>query len=133
MLKNTKTYLSSFIGLTMLLCSCSNNNKEQAPISRKKMSALLLDIHFAEAYSSIIPKDSNSKPASVTGKNIDSLAVYHQAIFSKHKIKLPDWEQALKWYTQHPQELDSVYARILPILDSLKTTNTSTTDTTNNK
>jgi hypothetical protein len=94
------------------------------------MSALLLDIHFAEAYSSILPKDTNAQPASVSGKNIDSLAKYHKAIFSKHKITVQDWEQALKWYTQHPQELDSVYAGILPILDSLKTINIATTEDT---
>jgi plasmid replication initiation protein len=92
------------------------------------MSALLLDIHFAEAYSSILPKDSNTQAASLSGKNLDSLAMYHQAIFSKHKINIQDWEQALKWYTQHPQELDSVYAHILPILDSLKTINIPTTE-----
>lgn len=117
----------------MLLSSCNSNNQEQPPISREKMSTLMLDIHFAEAYSSVIPKDSNAKPASVTGKNIDSLAVYHQAILSKHHIKLSEWQQALKWYIQHPSELDSVYAIILPKLDSLKTTNTSTTDTLKSK
>ena len=127
--KNTKTSLSSIIGLAMLLCSCGNKKQDHAPINREKMSALLIDIHFAEAYSSILPKDTNAQPASVSGKNLDSLAMYHQAIFSKHKINIQDWEQALKWYTQHPQELDSVYAHILPILDSLKTINIPTGDT----
>lgn len=129
MLKNTKTSLSSLVGLALFLFSCSNNSQEQAPINREKMSALLIDIHFAEAYSGILSKDSNAKPLSLTGKNIDSLAVYYQAVFSKHKIQLAQWEKALTWYTQHPQELDSVYARILPILDSLKTKSNPIADT----
>jgi hypothetical protein len=128
--KNTRTFLSSIIGLAILLCSCGINKQDHAPINREKMSALLLDIHFAEAYSSILPKDSNTQAASLSGKNLDSLALYHQAIFSKHKINIQDWEQALKWYTQHPQELDSVYASILPVLDSLKTINIPTTEDT---
>lgn len=117
MLKNTRVYLNSLF----LICSfwSCKSPAEQAPIGKEKMSSILLDVHFAEAYSSLLKSDSLQKKSS--NKNIDSLAVFYRQILDKYQVSTGLFDSAIKWYSLHPAELDSVYAVILPKLDSLKT------------
>lgn len=83
------------------------------------MTNILLDVHFAEAYSSMLKNDSLHKK--YNNKNIDSLAVFYKQILNKHQVSVDLFDSAIKWYSIHPQEMDSVYTHLLPILDSLKT------------
>lgn len=101
-----------------MLAGCKTN-KENAPISREKMTSILLDVHFAEAYSSMLKSDSLQKKHN--NKNIDSLALFYKQILNKHQVSIDLFDSAMKWYSNHPQEMDSVYTHILPVLDSLKT------------
>lgn len=117
MLKNTRVYLSS-LSLILFLFACKTN-LEQAPISREKMTSILLDVHYAEAYSSMLKSDSLQKK--YNNKNIDSLAFFYKQILNKHQVSLDLFDSAMKWYSTHPQEMDSVYTHLLPVLDSLKT------------
>lgn len=115
--KNIKIFLGSLLLLTAI-GACKQNNA-QAPIEATKLEAILRDVHTAEAYSSLLSKDSSH--SKYNGKNIDSLATFYQEILNKHHISMSEFDSALKWYSLHPQELDSVYAHILPTFDSLKT------------
>lgn len=117
MLKNTRVYLSS-LSLIFLLLGCKTNH-EQAPISREKMTSILLDVHYAEAYSSMLKSDSLQKK--YNNKNIDSLAFFYKQILNKHQVSFDLFDSAMNWYSIHPQEMDSVYTHLLPVLDSLKT------------
>lgn len=85
------------------------------------MQAILTDIHLAEAYSSLIVTDSIQKQTS--NKNIDSLIYFYAQILAKHKTSVSQFEEALKWYSLHPQLLDTVYNNILPVFDSIKVKN----------
>jgi hypothetical protein len=101
------------------LCStiaCST--KATAPIDSEKMKAILMDMHIAEAYSSLIVVDSLQKKK--FNKNTDSLAVFYQTIFKQHQVNLTQFEAAIQWYALHPEALDSAYTKMLPVLDSLK-------------
>lgn len=82
------------------------------------MKNILGDIHFAEAYCSLLPTDSLQKKTS--NKNTDSLAVFYKQILDKNKVSITEFENALKWYSLHPQQLDTVYAKIMPVMDSIK-------------
>jgi hypothetical protein len=82
------------------------------------MKAILMDIHIAEAYSSLIVVDSLQKKN--FNKNTDSLAVFYQTIFKQHQVNLTQFEAAIQWYALHPEALDSAYTKMLPVLDSLK-------------
>ena len=115
--KNIKIFLVSFLLITTI-SACSQNDSK-APIEATKLEAVLRDVHTAEAYSSLLGKDSSY--SKYNGKNIDSLAVFYQEILNRHQISMQEFDSALKWYSLHPQELDSVYAHILPTFDSLKT------------
>lgn len=83
------------------------------------MKNILLDIHLAEAYSSIIVRDSVHKAR--YNKEIDSLSLFYKQILSRNKVAPEAFEQALQWYALHPDKMDSVYTRLTPVLDSMKT------------
>jgi len=72
----------------------------------------LQDVNLAEAYSTLV-KDSVYKG---TGKNLDSLAQYYKDIFSHYKITQHQFDESMQWYKRHPDELDTVYSKILPVV-----------------
>ncbi|MES2479320.1 MAG: DUF4296 domain-containing protein [Bacteroidota bacterium] len=115
--KNIRICLSSLSLITSLI-ACKSNNTE-APINKEKMKLILLDVHFAESYSSMLKNDTLQKKSS--NKNIDSLAVFYGQILEKHGISYELFDSAMNWYSHHPEELDSVYTYLLPVMDSLKT------------
>jgi ferric iron reductase protein FhuF len=121
MLRNTKILLNKFLVTLgfLVLCGLSAcQQTEKAPIDSDKMKSILMDIHLAEAYSSMIVVDSVQKR--VFNKNTDSLAVFYQTIFKQHQINLVQFEAAIQWYALHPDALDTAYTKMLPTLDSLK-------------
>ncbi len=89
--------------------ACST--REQPPLTPEKMQQVLYDIHLAEAYSMQLPKDSNHHNQE---RNLDSLAAYYQAIFTHYKLTPEGFLQALDWYKKHPEDLDTIYIRMIP-------------------
>ncbi len=81
----------------------------------------MTDIHLAESYSSLIVTDSIQKQT--INKNTDSLVYFYASILAKHKTSVGQFEEALQWYSLHPQLLDTVYANMMPVFDSMKTKN----------
>ena len=80
-------------------------------LSEQKMEAVLRDIQLAESYSMVL---KNNAVAFSGGKDIDSLACYYKGILAHHQITDQQLEESLRWYVGHPDELDSVYTRMLP-------------------
>jgi hypothetical protein len=99
--------LSAFIALFAV--SCKEDKKEH--LTRFKMQQVLFDIYLAESYSTFVPKDSALRK---TEKNLDSLAIYYQRIFKSHNITPRQFEESMSWYKEHPEELDSIYTRLIP-------------------
>lgn len=104
----------SFWVLPFLLLSC--HQKEQPPISREKMADVVLDLHLAEVYSSI----ARDSAYSVSAKKMDSLAVYYKDVLHHHNISEEQYTAIVNWYKINPQELDSVYAKVIPRLSELE-------------
>jgi hypothetical protein len=103
-----------FLFLSLMFTSCKQ--KDKPPIDDAKMEKLLVDIGLAEAYATLV-NDSLHKQRD---KNMDSLAVYYQAVLKHHSISLQQFQQALDWYKKHPRELDSLYNRVLPVYSSFE-------------
>lgn len=78
-------------------------------VSPVKMGRILTDIHYAEAYSTMV-KDSLHKGNS---KNIDSLAYFYKSIFAHYHITQQQFDENVEWYRQHPDQLDTAYARVI--------------------
>ncbi len=108
-------YLSVLLFCSILVFSC-DSAKEEPPIAPKKMEQLVMDLHMAEVYSSIT-RDSTHN---VTAKNVDSLAVYHKEILAHHNLSIEQFNVVISWYKDHAEELDSVYAHIMPRMSEIE-------------
>jgi hypothetical protein len=98
----------------LLFVSCKNKKKDSGDhLPPKLMQQVLLDINLAEAYSNMV-KDSTHKGNT---KNLDSLAVYYRDIFAHHKITQQQFDNSMNWYKLHPDDLDTLYSNILPIVN----------------
>jgi len=99
----------------ILLYSCNQKHAPQIPA--KKMEKVLADIHLAEVYSMLVGKDSSNRTRE---RNFDSLAVYYQTVFKHHKVTYAQFQASLDWYKQHPEELDSIYVKMIPEMTRLE-------------
>ncbi len=97
-----------------LLAACKKQTRAHMP--QAQMVLILADLHLADAYSGMI-RDT-AKPT--LGKNYDSLALWTRSILAKHHCTQQDFSSSMDWYRDHPDELDSLYARIVPILEYSK-------------
>lgn len=100
---------------SLLLAACTT---AEAPLPRARMAEVLRDIHLAEAWAGIVGPDSLRTPAS--RRNLDTLACDYHRIFKKHNISQTQFSEAYAWYKARPGELDSVYARVLPMLNEME-------------
>jgi len=116
MLRNT--YRLSFLLLycSSLAISCKMPEKKEKYISPDVMAELMVDIHMAETYSTMV-KDS----VHINGKkNPDSLAAFYKDILAHHHVTMEQFSKSLEWYKAHPNEMDSLYNNMIPILTEIK-------------
>ena len=99
-----------FACLICLLSGCAKNEPHMSP---SRMAPILADLHVADAYSSIV-RDSLHPNGE---KNYDSLAGWTAEIFRKHSISREDFNKSMDWYRNHPVELDSLYAAVVPLIE----------------
>lgn len=107
-------YFLLFILLFATTISCNQPDKDI--LSPDTMQQLILDVHFAEAYSTMVG-DSAHKDRS---KNMDSLIVYYKSILNHHHITEEQLIKSVTWYKRNPETLDSTYAAIIPKLSVLE-------------
>ncbi len=98
------------LGATLGVFFCACKKEREAHLSQERMQQVLLDVHLAETYSMALHPDSIKRNIE---RNSDSLAAFYLYIFDHHKISRAVFEESLDWYMQHPQELDSIYARMI--------------------
>jgi len=103
--------LKALLGAALLAVGCA---KDRAPLPRGKMAAVLADVHLAEAWSATAGPDSLRSVT--TRRNLDSLALYYRIVLQKHKLSEEQFASALAWYKARPTEMDSVYNRVMPLL-----------------
>ncbi len=94
------------------MASACEDNSPDKPLPKEKMQQVLLDISIAESYSTMV-KDSLHKQGQ---KNPDSLAQYYKDIFAHHKITYEQYKSSLKWYKDHPDDMDTLFNNILPVV-----------------
>lgn len=98
--------------------ACSDRN--DPPIAPGKMRDLLFDLQTAEAYSNgKFEGDTLGQKANI--KNPDTLAYYYATVFKHHNISQAEFEQALNWYFNHPDELTAVYTKVIDTATYFKT------------
>lgn len=107
-------YYPGLLLFILLLAAC--NMQSQAPIPAEKMQKVLMDLHFAETYSMMVGDTSHK----AKNKNYDSLAVYYHDILQHYKISEEELKKSLDYYRDNPEEMDTVYNRMLPELSKLE-------------
>jgi Domain of unknown function (DUF4296) len=108
---------------TIALYSCKGKlGKPGYRLPQEQMRKILLDMNTAEAYSLQV-KDSLHKGGT---KNIDSLAVFYQEIFRHYNITEAQFKASLDWYKNNPDELDSLYTMMMPVVTKLQSANPAT-------
>lgn len=102
--------------ILMILLFAGSCHQDQAPLSEKKLCAVLKDMHIAETYAQINTVDQGGFET----KNYDSLFVLYSHIYKRHQLDTATFHKALSWYKQHPDAFDKVYEQILNELSILK-------------
>lgn len=104
--------------IIVLLCSlfvaCSTNTSPVVPAD--KMKDILTDMHYADIYSTMVRDSLNMG----SGKNKDSLALYYKSILQHHNVSAEDFDKSIKWYKLNPEQLDSIYAAIIPQISKME-------------
>lgn len=99
---------------TILATGC---RKKEDRLPPDKMRKILTDLHLAEVYSTMVGQDSMR---GAVEKNLDSLAHYYREILAHHQTSFEEFRRSMDWYTRNPEQLDSVYARMLPAFSELE-------------
>ena len=102
--------------LAISLPACREPRPESV-LPPAQMQQILMDVSLAESWSSMAAADSAHAGQQ---KAYDSLSVYYTEIFNHYRLRPEDFEASLRWYAANPQELDSIYARLLPELSRLE-------------
>lgn len=97
--------------ILFMLSACKQGLPTIAP---KQMSKILTDLHLADAYAQIVPRDSSETSI----KNHDSLKLYYSRIFKQNQVTEEQFKQNMAWYQEHPDILDSVYQMALSDISS---------------
>ena len=105
----------SYIVLVAFVLLFSCKNKDADHLSRAKMQAILGDMHDAENYSLMVTKDTSkvNGRSQMPQKNMDSLAHYYREILAHYKLTVDEFDKNIKWYSAHPDDLDSVYTDLI--------------------
>ena len=92
------------LSLLLFIAACDQKKAPKGIIENKKMVAVLTDVHLVDAYISLIPyNDSVLKQQS---------SKYYKAIYKKYKISQRDFDKSVKYYSQQPKVLDSMYSQV---------------------
>jgi hypothetical protein len=101
----------------LLLLSCKDMlKKDEPPVAPEKMQKVLLDLHIAEVYSSMLTDSSHQSRE----KNPDSLAAFYSDVFTHHGVSKNDFDKGIEWYKAHPEEMDSLYNNIITEVGKLE-------------
>ena len=95
----------------LLFSGCKKEGASDEHLPAKLMQKVMMDVNLAETYCTHV--QDNVHHGSM--KNTDSLSAYYKTIFSHYKITQEQFYNSMEWYKQHPEELDSVYARMIPV------------------
>lgn len=93
--------LLRLIPVLILIFSCGSP-KPEGVLNEQEMKSVLKDMHLANAYLNTLSPDSMGKIA----------PTYYRQIFKNHKTDYKTFEKSLKYYSEKPILLDSMYSKI---------------------
>jgi hypothetical protein len=89
----------------IFLTACNLNKKPAGILDEKQMVGLLTDLHIVDGYvSSILYVDTLK--VKMTGRD------YYASVYKHHNTTKPIFEKSLKYYSNQPVLLDSLYSQV---------------------
>lgn len=111
------TKILSGLILFLILVSCYRSAEEPTfnmnlVIPADSMVILLTDVHLADGIlNTTKEKDKSVKPVA---------AAYFDAILQKHNIDRATFEESMRYYAFHTEELDNIYERVIIDLNKIE-------------
>lgn len=91
------------LNLMLFVFSCKKD--DDAIIKRSEMVEIMAEIHLADAR--IDFSETNVKHRNQAAVN------YYESIFRKHHTNRKAFQNTMKFYLKHPQDLDSLYSDVV--------------------
>jgi hypothetical protein len=96
-------------GFIFLCFSCIDNSIPEYVLSKEKMTAILIDVHVAEA-----------KAAAYNLLTVDSAAalfsVMEAEIYKKHKVDKKAYKKSYEYYMKRPELFEQIYNSVIDSL-----------------
>jgi len=108
-----KKYLMSIV--VCLSLGCSEEPAEQIPgdvLPIEKMTDIMLDVQLIEG--GIVIRKYNKM------QRKEQISDYYKSLYHKHKVSKETFESSLKYYTDHPDKLETIYDGMLERLSQLE-------------
>jgi len=101
----------------VLLAACYHPEPEaefnnQLVIPADSMVSLLTDMHLAEGIITTV-KDKPKPISSISSE-------YFDVILKKHQISKASFEESMRYYAYHAEEMDKIYARVITELSKIE-------------
>lgn len=108
--------MRTLILCTLLLFGCQKNiqNVPEDILSKKKFTAILKEIHLAEAEFEINKKNGIKNAYEILTNRSDE-------VYQKNQVKEKEFKKALEYYAVKPEMLEQIYINILGDLKQEKT------------
>lgn len=99
-----KNFWIIFLAIVTILLSACFQNREKLPWSQEKTIAFFTEVQLIESELSFQGKNQQK----------DSLSkIYYQALFEKFGTNQTEFETILKYYTEHPDEMENIYSEVI--------------------
>ncbi len=102
-----KRFILLFFGLIFLL-SCNPDATPKEIIEHKKIVLVLIDMHLIDGYTQNMPQNDTLK---------QNVLAYRNAVYQKYQTTKTQFDKSLKYYSEHPKLLDSIYSQVLTSLE----------------
>ncbi len=116
-----KYKVAAAVLLSIVFVACNPSQNDKAPIPMARMEKILIDIHIAEIYSTMLDTGVLRR----NEKNLDSLAVFYKDVLKHHNVSLEQFHEGMEWYKAHPAELDSCYKHMIEDIASMQGADTT--------
>jgi len=104
----------SLLSILLLACTAPKPKIPTGILSKKKFINILKEVHLAEA------KFELYKTKGIENAK-NELAHNYSAIYEKHAVTMNTFDKTINYYTQHPEQLEKIYTRVLEQLKNDRT------------
>ncbi|WP_089892975.1 DUF4296 domain-containing protein [Chitinophaga arvensicola] len=98
--------------LVLFLFACGDgDNVPRKYISKDEMTAILVDMSLADAYSNEQQVDINFTPMTDSLRQ-QRVKIFYKQILDLHKVSVKEFMESYKYYESHPNRLKEVFQQV---------------------